>query len=219
MVTSPVSVLQQGDVFLRVDGKQSNVLLPEDATALFKDADDQINVVVLRDGKRVKLTLTKAEYTVTNTETGEVTTNYGFGFSSYVGVKKLPFHLALGRSFSFMFFLVYKILAVLGSLVTGKMGMDSVGGPVTTISVMSEAASGGIAMLSYVICIVSANLAVMNLLPLPALDGSRMVFCLIEWIFKKPINRKVEGIIHTVGIILLFGFAIFADVFRYFIAK
>ena len=214
-----VGVLQQGDVFLRVDGKQSNVLLPEDATALFKDADDQINVVVLRDGKRVKLTLTKAEYTVTNNETGEVTTNYGFGFSSYVGVKKLPFYLALGRSFSFMFFLVYKILAVLGSLVTGKMGMDSVGGPVTTISVMSEAASGGIAMLSYVICIVSANLAVMNLLPLPALDGSRMVFCLIEWIFKKPINRKVEGIIHTVGIILLFGFAIFADVFRYFIAK
>ena len=57
----------------------------------------------------------------------------------------------------------------------------------------------------------------MNLLPLPALDGARMVFTVIEWIFKKPVNRKVEGIIHFVGMIILFGIAILADVFQFLV--
>ena len=114
-----------------------------------------------------------------------------------------------------MFFLVFEILAILGSLVTGKLAMSNVGGPVTTITVMKDAVSGGFAVISYVVCIVSANLAVMNLLPLPALDGSRMVFTLIEWIFRKPVPRKIEAIIHTIGMVLLFGFAICADVFQF----
>lgn len=220
-------VLEVGDTFLRVDGKQVNVLLPEHATEVFQKTGDTVEVVVLRDNKRVKLTLNKGDYILgeydengvfvpsINQETGEVESKYGFGFSSYCAPKKLPFFSALGRSFGFMFFLVFEILAILGTLITGKLPMNSVGGPVTTINVMKDAVSGGLATISYVVCIVSANLAVMNLLPLPALDGSRMVFTLIEWIFKKPVPRKIEAIIHTVGMVLLFGFAIFADVFQF----
>lgn len=220
-------VLEVGDTFLRVDGKQVNVLMPEHATEIFQKAGDSVEVVVLRDNKRVKLTLKKCDYIIgeyaedgtfvpsINEETGEVETRWGFGFSSYSAPKKLPFFSALGRSFGFMFFLVFEILSILGSLVTGGISMNSVGGPVTTITVMKDAVSSGFATISYVVCIVSANLAVMNLLPLPALDGSRMVFTLIEWIFKKPVPRKVEAIIHTVGMVLLFGFAIFADVFQF----
>lgn len=219
-------VLEVGDTFLRVDGKQVNVLLPEHATEIFQKAEDTVDVVVLRNGERVKLTLKRGDYVIgeykedgtfvpsINEETGEVETKFGFGFSSYSAPKKLPFHLALGRSFGFMFFLVFEILAILGSLVIGKLPLSNVGGPVTTITVMKDAVSGGLPVITYVISIVSANLAVMNLLPLPALDGSRMVFTIIEWIFKKPVPRKVEAIIHTVGMVLLFGFAIFADVFQ-----
>ena len=222
-----VDVLEVGDVFLRVDGKQVNVLMPEHATEVFQNLGDSVEVVVLRDGKRVKLTLNKGDYVLgeyledgsfkpsINEETGKVETKYGFGFSSYAAPKQLPFHLSLGRSFGFMFFLVFEILAILGSLVTGKLAMSNVGGPVTTITVMKDAVSGGFAVISYVVCIVSANLAVMNLLPLPALDGSRMVFTLIEWIFRKPVPRKIEAIIHTIGMVLLFGFAICADVFQF----
>lgn len=217
--------LEVGDTFLRVDGKQLNVLLQEDATEAFRNAGDSVEVVVLRDGKRVELTLKKGNYLIgeydeegnfvpTLDENGNEQYNYGFGFSSYVAPKKLPFHLSLGRSFGFMFFLVFEILSVLGSLVTGKLAMNTVGGPITTITVMKDAVSSGFATISYVVCIVSANLAVMNLLPLPALDGSRMLFTLIEWIFRKPVPRKVEAIIHTVGMVLIFGFAIFADVLQ-----
>ena len=63
---------------------------------------------------------------------------------------------------------------------------------------------------------IGVNLAVFNLLPIPALDGCKVIFCIIEWIRKKPVNRKVEAIIHFAGIILLFGFAILVDVLQLF---
>ena len=56
----------------------------------------------------------------------------------------------------------------------------------------------------------------MNLLPIPALDGCKVIFCLIEWIRKKPVNRKVETLIHFIGIIFLFGFAILVDILQLF---
>ena len=54
-----------------------------------------------------------------------------------------------------------------------------------------------------------------NLLPIPALDGSKVIFCFIEWIFKKPVPRKVEAIIHAVGFILLLAFAVLVDVLQF----
>ncbi len=226
-------VLEVGDVFLRFNGKQVNILTPEHVSELFSSAGDEVEAVVLRDGKRVKVTIKKSDYLLGSyNEEGnfipeiDETTNqpkmmHGFGIASVTGPQKLPFFISLSRSFGFMFFLVYEILATLGSLVSGIFTgnfavLDAVGGPVTTITVMKDAVSSGFAVISYVICIVSANLAVMNLLPLPALDGSRMLFTLIEMIFRKPVPRKVEAIIHTVGMFLLFGFAIFADVFQFF---
>jgi len=220
------TILQEGDVFLRVDGKQMNVLLAEDVSAAFSNAGETMDVVVLREGERVHLTLQRADYVLGTYDNegnfvpeldtnGNPITKYGFGFTSALSAVKLDFFSALGRSFSFMFFLVYKIVLILWMLLTGKMGMENAGGPITTISVISEASKSGFAMLSYVVCLISANLAVMNLLPIPALDGSRMVFCIIEWIRKKPINKKIEAVIHMVGFVLIFGFAIFADVFHW----
>lgn len=60
------------------------------------------------------------------------------------------------------------------------------------------------------------NLAVFNLLPIPALDGSKVVFTLIEWIRGKPINRKVEAVIHAVGFVLLLAFAVLVDLLQLF---
>ncbi|MDY5689756.1 MAG: site-2 protease family protein, partial [Eubacteriales bacterium] len=72
----------------------------------------------------------------------------------------------------------------------------------------------GFPYLMLITCILSANVAVMNLLPLPALDGSKIVLTFVEWIRGKPLNRKVEAIIHTVGLIILFTFTIFVDIFH-----
>ena len=62
---------------------------------------------------------------------------------------------------------------------------------------------------------IGVNLAVFNLLPIPALDGARVVFCLIEWIRKKPVNRKVEAAVNGIGLILILGFAILVDILQF----
>lgn len=140
--------------------------------------------------------------------------SYGFGFTRSLTHAKLPFFLAFGRAWGFSFFIVFKILASLGALITGKTGIESAGGTITTIKMMAKVSSLGFDSFLYVVAIISANLAVMNLLPFPALDGSRMLFTLIEMIFKKPVPRKIEGIIHTVGLVLLIVLAVFLDIFH-----
>ncbi len=140
---------------------------------------------------------------------------YGFGVTRSFVQQKLNFAHAFLRSFGFAFFVVFKILASLGALLTGKIALSSAGGTITILQTMTQTTmQGGFGSLLYMISIISANLAVMNLLPFPALDGARMVFTLIEMIFKKPIPRKIEGIIHTVGLILLLVFAVFLDIFH-----
>ena len=99
-------------------------------------------------------------------------------------------------------------------LITGKSGIENAGGTITTIKMMAQITSLGFDSFLYVVAIISANLAVMNLLPFPALDGSRMLFTLIEMIFRKPVPRKIEGIIHTVGLVLLIVLAVFLDIFH-----
>ncbi|MDR2267521.1 MAG: site-2 protease family protein [Christensenellaceae bacterium] len=223
--SSNIGVLQEGDIILSVNGKQLNILMQSDWSNAFGGNDDSANIKVLRDGKTVALSIKKSYCVVGNydengvftpelNENGTTKTAWLFGFSSIMGPQRLGFFRSLGRSFSFMFHMVGTILSVLGSLITGQIGLENAGGPITTISVMSTAAEAGFGVFAYVICLISANLAVMNLLPLPALDGARMVFCTIEWIFKKPIKKSIEGAIHATGFLLLLAFAIFADVFR-----
>jgi membrane-associated protease RseP (regulator of RpoE activity) len=97
----------------------------------------------------------------------------------------------------------------------GNFGDDWVLG-FTTITVTAQAASSSMLQFLNISALIGVNLAVFNLLPVPALDGSKVVFCLIEWIRKKPINRNVEAIIHLVGIIALFAFAILVDILQLF---
>ena len=140
--------------------------------------------------------------------------SYGFGITRTILRAKLPFFLAFGRAFGFSFFVVFKILASLGALITGKIGLESAGGTITTITTIAKMSSLGFDSFLYVTAIISANLAVMNWLPFPALDGSRMLFTIIEMIFRKPVPRKVEAIIHTVGLVLLLVLAVFLDIFH-----
>ncbi len=109
------------------------------------------------------------------------------------------------------------IFKTLGQLLTGKLGINAMGGTITTISLTAEAIKvGGFNYFLEMLGFIGINLAVFNLLPIPALDGSRVVFAVIEWIRKKPLNRKVEGVIHAVGLVLLLGFSVLVDVLQIF---
>ena len=130
---------------------------------------------------------------------------------------KFGFFQTIGRGFKYSFSVAGTIFKTLGELLTGKLGVEAVGGPVTTISVTSNAIkTGGFNYFLEIMGFIGVNLAVFNLLPIPALDGSRVVFAVIEWIRKKPLNKKIEGVIHGVGLVVLLGFCILVDLLKLF---
>lgn len=104
-----------------------------------------------------------------------------------------------------------------GMLVRGKVGKDDIAGPVRMVSVIDETVEEtknyGMAVtlltLANLCLLLSANLGVMNLLPIPALDGGRLVFLLIELVRGKPIDKEKEGMVHMAGMVFLMGLMIF----------
>ncbi len=212
---------QEGDVVLAVNGKQVNIMLEEDLYNTFSGLGDSATFKVLRDGKAVEITVEKQNYNYTEVKEDEAgneyeveETKYGFGIAYGFARVKLSFFRAFGRAFGFCFFIVFKILASLGALITGKVGLDTAGGTITVVKTIAEVSRTGFDAFLYVVAVISANLAVMNLLPIPALDGSRMLFTFIEMIFRKPVPRKIEAVIHSVGLIVLLILVVFLDVFH-----
>ena len=130
---------------------------------------------------------------------------------------RFGFFESIGRGLQYSYTVAGTIFRTLGELLTGRLSITAMGGPITTISVTSNAIKdGGFNYFLEIMGFIGINLAVFNLLPIPALDGSRAVFCIIEGIRKKPINRKVEGIIHAVGLFVLLGFCILVDLLQIF---
>jgi len=212
------SPFEEGDFITHLNGKELAHPVPYTQLDTLEGADtDKAITLTLAaydaDGK-ISSTSNVTVQKGANPDDAEGYYSYGFGITRSLARTKLPFFLAFGRSFSFCFFIVFKILASLGALITGKLGAEAAGGTLTTIGVMAKVSSLGFDSFLYVVAIISANLAVMNLLPFPALDGSRMLFTLIEMIFRKPVPRKVEAVIHTVGLILLIVLTVFLDIFH-----
>ena len=127
---------------------------------------------------------------------------------------KFSFFESVKRAFVYAFKTVGATLSAFGQLITGKLGLNAVGGPVTTITLTAQTVSYGLNYTLEIMGFIGVSLAVFNLLPIPALDGARAVFVLIEWIRKKPINRDLEGRIHAIGLILLLVFAVGIDLVK-----
>ena len=103
------------------------------------------------------------------------------------------------------------VWASLVDLISGRYGIDALSGPVGTAGVIGEAAAQGVNFVEslnnvlWIMALITVNLGIFNLLPIPALDGGRLLFLLIEAIRRKPINRKYEGWVHAVGFMFLIG--------------
>ncbi len=209
---------EEGEFITHINGEElpHPIMYTQLAECGQADTDENLTLTVVKynESGEISQTSTAIVHRVSDENGVAGYFSYGFGITRSMARVKLPFFLAMGRSFGFCFFIVFKILASLGALITGKIGLEAAGGTITTIGVMAKVSALGFDSFLYVVAIISANLAVMNLLPFPALDGSRMLFTLIEMIFRKPVPRKVEAIIHTVGLILLLVLAVFLDIFH-----
>jgi regulator of sigma E protease len=209
--------LQTGDIIVKIDNK--NVYLITDYLDALdgKSAGDSVDFTVIRGDKEQIVTITlqtNADF-ANMSDTQTLLESMGI-YGLYTVTIKQGFFQTIGSSFAYSVKIGGTVLRSLGELLTGKLGIKAMGGPVTTIKVTSQAAASGLLSFLNIAAFIGVNLAVFNLLPIPALDGCKVVFCLIEWIRKKPVNRKVETIIHLAGIIFLFAFAILVDILQLF---
>ncbi|MCM1545775.1 MAG: site-2 protease family protein [Clostridiales bacterium] len=219
--------LQEGDVILGVQGK--NVYFATDLIVALKGKSegDAVTFDIVRGGEKSSAQVVlRADCNFKNSS--EISKLWrALGSDTYEGDDgnlywcvtaencRFSFFQTLGRSFAYSFKTMGTIFRVLGELLTGNMGLSAMGGPVTTIRQTGAIAVQGVQSFLQVAAYIGVNLAVFNLLPIPALDGSKVVFCLIEWVFKKPVPRKVEAIIHAIGFVLILGFAVLVDIMQF----
>ena len=219
-----VNKLQKGDIILEVDGVEPTFLNGSIAGLISsKGANEDIVLKIDRNGELVDVVVQKyqefkldEEGNVVNDDQGQpivIGTKLGIE-TTYV---KYTFGHALLKCVPYTFQMAWECLVVLGDLFTGQIGIESVGGPITTIETIAVSTQTNAKNLLLLFPLIAVNLAVFNLLPVPALDGARMVFVLIEWIFRKPVPRDIEGKIHTIGLFLLFGLVIIIDLLHIFL--
>ena len=122
------------------------------------------------------------------------------------------FFESIGKAWPFCFYLIGLIFESFVGLFSGSIAVSEAGGTITAISQIAEISQYGLSYFLLLLPLLAMNLAVFNILPIPALDGARVVFVLIEMIIRRPINRKVEGWIHTIGLFILLGLVIFLDI-------
>ena len=225
------SNLKVNDYLLRINDAEnyedcSRILNVQDLIeyAKTKSIGDKIGVYVLTDGNTQDPVLVEIDVIKDLNALSDEVVLKELGISEHKLLLKyrtenlkFGFFESISRGFNYSINVAGTIFRTLGELLTGKLGLDAVGGPITTISVTSSAIrEGGFNYFLEIMGFIGVNLAVFNLLPIPALDGSRVVFTAIEWIRKKPVNRKVEGAIHGIGLLILLGFCILVDLFQLF---
>ena len=203
------SGLKEGDRILSANGRK--VFTVYDLSYLMStDEDGALDFVVERDGADV--TLNGVQFALTE-EDGQRHIKLDFVVygedRSFGSVIKNGFltTLSYGR-------VVYMSFV---DLIGGRFGLNDMSGPVGITAAIGSAAKQSLDSVLYIACLITINLGLFNLFPLPALDGGRAVFLLLEMIRRKPLPAKYEGFVHAAGFVLLFAFLIlisFQDIVR-----
>ncbi len=206
--------LQEKDVIKEINGRA--VFSEYDMSFLMaRDKDGIIDFVVERGGEKTQVNGVKFN---TMDNNGTLTIVYDF---IIVGVEP-TFINVVKNSFLESVSIARIVWVSLLDLVTGQYGLSELSGPIGTVSYIADAAQTATQETDYtylltMMALITINIGVFNLLPLPALDGGRLFFLLIEIIFRKPVPRKYEGWVHTVGIALLMLLMVvisFSDIMR-----
>lgn len=193
--------LQEKDVIKKINGK--TVFSEYDLSFLMaRDKDGVIDFVVERNGEKMPVNGVKFD-TVKNPD-GTLTIIYDFVI---VGVKSNVWTVAKNSVLESIS-IARIVWLSLFDLVTGQYGLSDLSGPIGTVTIIADTAQNAVAQTDYstlfmIMALIAINIGLFNLLPLPALDGGRLFFLLIEMIFRKPIPRKYEGWIHAIGLGLL----------------
>ena len=211
--------LKKGDVITEINGKKIHIYEEFQLYNLTHSTSDTAELTFERDGKEHTIQMEKRQF-------GDETTKR-MGFTYSAEVEKPGFFKSIQYGAYTAKYWVEYTLECLKMLLTGQVGINDLTGPVGTVSVMSSVVesskpAGTVAVLMTLFSLaimISANLGVMNLLPIPALDGGRLVFLLIEAVRRKRIAPEKEGMVHFIGfaaLMALMVFVMYNDIMRLF---
>ncbi len=187
--------LQEGDIFVAIDGKKID--LTSNITDMILGADpSSMEVTVLRDGELYSLT-------IQNFYSEERGRNF-IGVTTGSVRRYFDFREAVGYSFEYIWVIMRETFSFLGSLfVPGTDVLGNVTGPVGTISIIGQAVRAGFEPILRLAMFVGMSLGIVNLLPVPGLDGAKLVFLGIEKARGRAIPPEKEGLVHFIGLIAL----------------
>ncbi len=199
--------LQLEDQILKING--ISIYTDRDiVNQLLSDGDGVYEIVVKRDGKKMTLSNVKLE-----------SKNNSLVLDFKVHAQEKGFFNAIGYTFRSFVSITRSIWLSLGDLISGKVVFSDLSGPVGVGEVIGKAFHAGWETFLYIAAFITINIGVFNLLPIPALDGGRLLFVLIEMIRRKPIAPKYEGMIHFIGLaalLLLMAVVTAKDIFKLF---
>ena len=206
--------IRDGDLILEVNGKKvkswDELLLELELV----DKGSEIVFKVKTNNENIKdVSVTPEKY---KDENGIESYKYGISSPSK---KKYGFMNSLSYALNKFVSLIKTMWTVIKSLVTGGLGLGSMSGPIGIYNVIGSQASRGFDNILYLMAFISINVGFINLLPIPAFDGGRVLFLVIEKIIGRPVNENVENMIHNIGFFLLMGLMIiitFNDVIKLF---
>ena len=187
--------LEENDKIIAV-GKASTPTASHVAYEIGRNGYEPLDITVVRGGEKILL---KDVRFGTTTEEGAVFGQMDFLFYPEA---KTP-AAVLRHTFTRSGLMVKMIWQSFGDLLTGRYGVEQLSGPVGVTEAISTAAKSGTPDLLYLCSLIAINLGIFNLLPIPALDGSHIVFLLIEWAHGKPVPQKYENAVHLVGMAAL----------------
>ncbi|NLB80543.1 MAG: RIP metalloprotease RseP [Clostridiaceae bacterium] len=199
--------LIQGDEIVRIDGAAINIQ-NDFAFEMSRYRGGEINIEYVRNGQRMQTEITP----MLNEED-----RYIIGFTN--SVKDLTFTSRISTAYYMTIFTAKAVLVSLVDLISGVLSYKDMSGPVGIIQHIGIAAEAGLMDLISLTAFITINLGVFNLLPLPALDGGRLLFLLIEGVRRKKIPPEKEGFVHFIGFALLIIIMILAttnDIGRFF---
>ncbi len=197
---------QVGDRIVEIDGYA--IYTDRDLSfALALANPEQVSMVVEREGGRLDLGSFAMDTRVM--EDGKKITALDF----FVVPEKSTPLVVLSRACKDTFSMARMVVESLKGLLTGRFGLNEVAGPVGTAQAISQAAGEGLAQgfgqavknIVMMMILITVNLGIVNLLPLPALDGGRLLFLVWEGLTRRPVPVKYEGYVHAVGFVLLIG--------------
>ena len=202
--------LQAGDEIVAVNGRRcfiANDILYE----LVRTQNTRADFTVRRDGRLVQLP--GVQFDTYTDEGGNTRMNIGF---TVYALEKTPANV-LKETFNSELYYSRIFFTSLVDLLRGRESINNLSGPVGIVSAISQAASYGLTDVLELLVLITVNLGVFNLLPVPALDGGRLVFLAVEAVIRRPVSERVQESLTLATFILLFGLMIFAtynDVLR-----